>query len=187
MRKTTRRKVRHHHAVKRRRKPHKKQHFFRGVDNSRDIDVILSRTKLVQDLLGVSKENLSALYEQATGFLQQNRIEEAIMAFSLLTKFNPYAADFWIGLGVAYLLHDDLKLAFDAFIMALTMDHARYDCYAYCIECCLQRKDFNQAEAILKQAINFAKRHPNLEESAIILEEAPRIAQEIDEQKPVVK
>lgn len=183
MRKASRRRIRVHHGVTAHPPQKKHKQSFRGVDNSRDIDVILNNNKLVQDLLGVSRENLSALYEQASIFLQQNRMEEAIAAFSLLTRFNPFAADFWIGLGVAYLIQEDLKPAFDAFIVALTMDHTRYDTYAYLIECCLQMHNANQAEAILKQAVRYAKRHPTTEESIKILEEAPRLAKEINDLK----
>jgi hypothetical protein len=44
-------------------------------------------------------------------------------------------------------------------------------------------KNIAQAEAILKQAITFAKRHPTYEESLIILEEAPRLAKQIADEK----
>ena len=41
-----------------------------------------------------------------------------------------------------------------------------------------------QAEALLKQAVSYAKRHPAQEESRKILEEAIRIAKEISSSKP---
>lgn len=152
---------------------------FKGLDNTRDLDAILGRTKIYQDVLGISSEELSTLYEQASGFLQTNRLDEAKSAFAFLTKINPFASDFWIGLGVCHLQNEEFTDAFNDFIMALTMDPGRYECFAYAIECCMQMKNYVQAEALLKQAIQYAKRHPAQEESRIILEEAIRIAKEI--------
>lgn len=163
--------------------PHPKP--FRGVDNTRDLDLILGRTKLFQDVLGVSQEELSQLYEQAMGFLQTNRIDEAVLAFSFLTKMNSYAADFWIGLGVAQLINQEYQKAFEAFLMAITMDPSRYDCYAYAIECCNEMKNYAQAEAILREAVSYAKRHHSRAESALILEESSRLQSEIDARKGV--
>lgn len=159
--------------------PPAKKRPFKGLDNTRDLDAILRRTKIFQDVLGISREGLSRLYEEALGFLESNRVEEAQASFLLLTKINPFASDFWIGLGVCYLQQEEYTQAFNAFIMALTMEPDRYECYAYAIECCVQMKNYAQAEALLKQAVTYAKRHPSHQESSIILEEAPRILKEI--------
>ncbi|MCE5294226.1 MAG: tetratricopeptide repeat protein, partial [Chlamydiales bacterium] len=121
----------------------------------------------------------------ALSFLHENRLDEAKASFSFLTKINPFASDFWIGLGVAHLLNEDYTPAFDAFIMALTMEPDRYECYAYAIECCTQMKNYSQAEALLRQAVAYAKRHPSHEQSYIILEEAPRIDREIQVEKSI--
>jgi len=178
MRKSGRRKTHHaKEAIERSKKP------FRGLDNTRDLDLILGRTKLFQDVLGVSPEELSHLFEQAMGFLQTNRIEEAILAFSFLTKMNSYATDFWIGLGAAQLINQEYAKAFDAFLMAITMDPSRYDCYAYAIECCIEMNNFAQAEALLKQAVTYAKRHHSRPDSALILEESSRLQDEINTKK----
>lgn len=159
--------------------PQTKKRPFTGLDNTRDLDAILRRTKIFQDVLGISREGLSSLYEDALSFLDSSRVEEAQASFSLLTKINPFASDFWIGLGVSHLQQEEFTQAFNAFIMALTMEPDRYECYAYAIECCVQMKNYAQAEALLRQAVTYAKRHPSHQESSIILEEAPRILKEI--------
>lgn len=162
---------------------HPKKRPFVGLDNTRDLDTILSKTKIYQDVLGISREELSGLYEHALEYLQTSRLEEAQASFAFLTKINPFASDFWIGLGTCHLFHEEYTQAFDAFIMAVTMEPSRYECYAYAIECCVAMKNYSQAEALLKQAVTYAKRHPSYDESAIILEEAPRILKEIVSEK----
>ena len=163
--------------------PHTKNSSFKGLDNTRELDAVLRRTKIFQDVLGISREALSNLYEQALGFLDSNRLEEAQSSFLLLTKINPFASDFWIGLGICHLKQEEFTPAFNAFSMALTMEPDRYECYAYAIECCIQMKNYAQAEALLRQAVIYAKRHPSHAESSIILEEAPRILNQIKIEK----
>lgn len=164
---------------------HAKTQGFRGIDNTRELDAILRRTKIFQDVLGISREGLSNLYEEALGFLDSGRLEEAQASFLFLTKINPFASDFWIGLGICHLHQEEFTPAFNAFIMALTMEPDRYECYAYAIDCCVQMKNYLQAEALLKQAVTYAKRHPSHEESSIILEEAPRILKQIAIEKSI--
>ncbi len=159
-----------------------KHQSFKGIDNTRELDAFLGRTKIFQDVLGITSEELTSLYEAAQAFLQANRFEEAKASFLFLTKINPFASDFWVGLGISHLTLDELPQAFDAFIMALTMEPSRYESYALAIETCIQMKNFQQAEALLKQAITYAKRHPANDQSSIILQEAPRIQFLIDQE-----
>jgi tetratricopeptide (TPR) repeat protein len=162
---------------------HHKKLIFKGFDNTRDLNAILSRTKIFQDILGISTEGLTALYEQALGLYESGRIEESQGAFTFLTKINPFAADFWIGLGMCHLQLEEHEKAFDALIMALTMEPDRYECYAYAIDACVKLKNYAQAEALLRQAVTYARRHPSHEDSSVILEEAPRLLKEIAREK----
>ncbi len=178
MRRTKSHKGRNKHIPVQKRS-HAKKHPFRGVDNTRDIDAILGKTKIYQDILGISREELSTLYEHANGFLLAARYDEAQAAYLFLTKINPFASDFWVGLGVCHMQHEEFKNAFDAFIMAITMEPSSFECYSYAIEACIALKNFEQAEALLRQAVAYAKRHPSSEQSAIILKHAPKIFEEI--------
>lgn len=141
-----------------RKAPHPKKHW-KGLDNTKEIDLILSRTKLNQDLLGFSGDYLSKLFEQAVGLLQAHRFEEAVQGFEFLTKLNSYVPDFWIGLGLAHSSNEAYKPALLSFLTAQTMDPSRIDAYSYAIDCCIEMKDIAQAEAILLQALQYAKKH----------------------------
>lgn len=182
MRRSKSHKVRHKH-------PHAHKHVsaknssFRGLDNTRDIDEILGKTKIFQDVLGISREELTTLYEHALDYMYAARFDEAQAAFLFLTKINPYAADFWVGLGACHLQHEEYKQAFDAFIMALTMEPSSFECYSYAIEACIALKNYDQAESLLKQAVAYARRHPSNPQSPIILQHAPRIFEEIAQEK----
>lgn len=172
-----------HHKTHHRHVPVKKrQKHFKGVDNTKDIDLILSKGKLFQDLLGFSGEHLGRLFENAIEMLRQHRFDEAVLAFDLLTQLNPYISDFWLGLGLAHQAHEDYLHALSAFLVAQTMDPSRVDSYTYAITCCLEMKNYPQAEAIIQEAFTYAKKHPRNENSASMLKEMHsfqnRIAQE---------
>lgn len=156
---------------------------WRGFDNTRDIDLILAKRKLFQDVLGMSGERLGRLFETSVELLHQHRYDEAVKAFELLTQINPFVADFWIGLGVAHQAHETLKPALSCFLMAQTMDPARADPYHYAVECCLEMKNLPQAEAVLHQAITYVKKHSRKEELKGLAREIQAIQEKIEWEK----
>lgn len=160
-----------------------KRQLFKGLDNTKDIDLILSKGKLFHDLLGFSGEHLGRLFENAVDLLHQHRFDEAILAFDLLTQLNPYVCDFWIGLGIAHQAHEEYFSALSAFLVAQTMDPSRLDSYTYAITCCLEMKNFPQAEAIIQEAFAYAKKHPREEESTAILKEVHALQTRIAHEK----
>ncbi|MDB6081814.1 MAG: scc3-C [Chlamydiia bacterium] len=167
-----------HHKAKKAKKSKKpkialKRLAFKGFDNTKDIELILSKRKLVQDLLGFSGEKLGMLFEKSIMLLQQNRNEEAVKAFELLTQFNPYVADFWLGLGIAKYVLEEYKPALLAILVAQTMDPSRAEPYLYAIDCCLELKDFQQAQSIIDQGFKYAKKHVKQADSQLLLKELP--------------
>ena len=133
------------------------------VDNVSDLDVILEKEKIFQDLLGFSRENIPQMYEQCILFLQTNRLEEAIAGFSLLTKINPYIADFWLGLGLCYKAREEFPKAMEAFIMAIALDPYRSEMYEFAVECSLDAKNIKQAKLFVDLALQYGKRHHSRE------------------------
>ena len=180
MRKRSR--ARHHrHHVRKTHAPKKKE--FRGIDNAKDVEVILEKNKLLQDILGFSNDNLDSLFSDAHSLLLAHRNDEAMQAFILLSRINPFVPDFWLGLGLTHQANGDYQQALACFLVAETMDPARLDCYEYGIDCALEMKNFAQAEAILDQALRFANKHPQLNESEIIFKKAKRLAFRIQDEK----
>lgn len=162
-------------------RPKKRKNVLVGMDNTRDVDFILERFKIPQDILGLSNANLTDFYEEAVGFLWSHQLEEAREAFALLTKINPYVADFWVGLGLSYQKNEALRPALQQFLVALTMDPSRSDIYGYAIECCLQMQDFSQARAILDEAKICLRQHPRDIAWAPLRAEIPILAKKISE------
>lgn len=145
-----------------------KKRPFKGFDNTQDIDLIILKKGLYQDLVGFSNERMSHLFENAVALLQQHRYDEACRAAEILTRLNPYVSDFWICLGMAEQANGASQRALQAYLMAETMDPSRAEPYINAIDCCLDLNDPMQAESIYKEALRYARRHPQQPDSQLI-------------------
>ena len=176
----------HHHKAHNRKtgKFQVKNDRFAGVDNTDDLDTFLSRNKLFSDMLGFTDDELLPLYENAIRMLYAQNTEDAIAAFSFLTKINPYLAPFWIGLGLSYMAEGNFTSAFTSFLMALTMDPLLIEAYEHAIDCCIENEDYNQAEAIVKQLTRSLKHCHSNRESKIIQHQIKKLEEKIALIKP---
>ncbi len=147
-----------HRATVARRLPTAKV-VWKGFDNTGDIDIILEKRNLFQDILGISSDSMGKMFSQAVGFLNQHRYDEAARAFELLHSLNPFIPDFWIGAGLAHQAHGVNDVALSDFMMAMTIDPKSPDPYRFAVECCLDMQDLPQAIAFVTQAIAYAKKH----------------------------
>ena len=170
------------HKVHKREVPHRKVPF-RGVDNTKDIDMILASEKLMQDVLGFSGDKLGNLFETAVSYLRQHRYEEAVQGFQLLTQLNPYIADFWLGLGLAEQAQGALPKALSNFLVAETMDPLRIDPYSYAIDICLEMNNIPQAEAIIDQGTRYAKKYGKQEEGRILMNALKTLKERVESEK----
>jgi|GEM_PF-6089553 len=151
MRKSHRKKVakKSHHKLK---LPVHLLHF-RGYDNTKDIDKILSEKKLVQDVLGLSNDLLGKLFSQAVELLTHHQYTEALAAFKLLIQINPFVSDFWIGQALAKKADEKYSEAIKDFLVAQTLDPTRPEYYPAAIDCCLEIGQVKQARKFLKRFI----------------------------------
>jgi len=133
---------------------------WKGVDNTRDIDTILLKQKLYQDVLGISGERLTSLFQTAYGLLQEHRYDDAIKGFEFLTRLNPFIPDFWIGLGLSYEMFEKFDEALSSFFTAQTMDPSRPEPYEHAVGCCISLKNTVQAEVVVRLALEYVKKHP---------------------------
>lgn len=150
---------------------HKANRPFHGFDNTGEIDLIMLKGKLFQDVLGFTNERLTKLFANAVHLLQQHRYDDAIKACEVLTVTNPFVADFWLCLGMAEQANGATKRAREAFLMAQTLDPSRSEPYALAIDCCMDLDDPIQAQVIYNQAFKYAKKHWRVAESQLLLKE----------------
>ena len=176
-------KRRHYRKPKQR---HNHRHLRRPTTPQRSITDVrrrdiafLQRSRVLQDILGFSSDNMTDMFQDGLQFLQFHNYNEALKVFSLLIRVNPYIADFWVAQGIVYQGKEDPKSALSSFLMAQTLNPAQFDGYLNAIECCLELKDYAQAQAIIKQGLRFAKGHPKTEGLIPFLEEMQGMQQRI--------
>ncbi len=154
-----RRARRSHLTISRKKKKARQGDLFSKIDNSGDIDTVLAKQKVFQDVLGFSADDVSKLFQQAIAFLHQHRFDEAIIAFRFLIRINPYICDFWIGLGAALQSQGAYAEALANYLVAETMDPVRIDTYGYAVDVCLEMHDITQAKTVLKSGYTYIKNH----------------------------
>lgn len=94
--------------------------------------------QLPLDLLGISDDQLSGLYQIAWSFLETQQTADAVRSFTLLCHLHPYVPDFWYGLGRALRECGEAEDALSMVLVAETIDPTRFEFYEEEIECCLQ-------------------------------------------------
>ena len=107
--------------------------------------------ELPQDLLGISDDQLSGMYQIAWSFLEMQQTADAVRSFTLLCHLHPYVPDFWYGLGKALRECGEPEDALSMVLVAETMDPTRFEFYEEEIECCLQMGRQKEAAHIMRR------------------------------------
>jgi len=76
----------------------------------------------LQEILELTDEQLEMFYQAASTLYNENRLIEAVEAFTFLTTLNPMVANFWLGLGMAEQRIEEHGNALLAFAMAMMAD-----------------------------------------------------------------
>jgi tetratricopeptide (TPR) repeat protein len=107
--------------------------------------------QLPQDLLGISDDQLTGMYQIAWALLEAQQTADAVRAFTLLCHLHPYVPDFWYGLGKALRECGEPEDALSMILVAETIDPMRFEFYEEEIECCLQMGRHKEAAHILNR------------------------------------
>lgn len=110
-------------------------------------------TATAQDLLGISDDQLSSMYQIAWNFLEEGELADAVRSFTFLCHLHPYVPDFWFGLGKALREYGEPEDALSMLFVAETMDPSRFEFYQEAIECCLQMALPKEAMHILHRLL----------------------------------
>lgn len=107
--------------------------------------------QIPQDLLGITDDQLSGMYQIAWTFLEDQQFPDAVRAFTLLCHLHPYVPDFWFGLGKALRECGEADDALSMLLVAETLDPSRFEFYQEEIECCLQMGHKDEAVHIMNR------------------------------------
>lgn len=77
----------------------------------------------IQDLYGISDQDMEVMFFAASRFLQRQSYKEASDSFLFLTFLNPYISKYWMGLGEGLRLFRDYEKAIEAYLLASIMDY----------------------------------------------------------------
>lgn len=136
---------------------------------------------VLQDDVDYSDDMILELYAAALAMGEDKRHEDCIAAFHFLTTLNPRIAVLWIGLGVAYMNHQDMPAAIKAYQRAIVAEPDNVAGYQYAAKCWLEQNDKNEALQIVQAGIDRADNAENPDDWADFKRELEELAKAVED------
>lgn len=106
--------------------------------------------KVWYEVIGLTKDQMTKLYETARGLFEEKRYKEAADAFFTLVSLNAKEYGMWFGYGMAKKLEkENLEQALDAFSVANTLLPGKPEPFIHAAECYIELGDRSEAERCL--------------------------------------
>lgn len=106
--------------------------------------------KVWYEVIGLTKDQMTKLYETARGLFEKKRYKDAADAFFTLISLNAKEYGMWFGYGMAKKLEkENLELALDAFSIANTLLPGKAEPFIHAAECYIELGDRSEAERCL--------------------------------------
>lgn len=122
------------------------------------------------EVIGLSKDQMDALYEIAKGLYEKKKYTESAEAFFTLVSLNAKEYGMWFGYGMAKKMENkDLETALNAFSMANSIKPGKPDPYIHAAECYLAQGNDSEAKRCLmhgKKLITADAEHAAMKEWA---------------------
>ena len=120
-------------------------------------EVIEGKTTL-QQVKGLSDEQMEAIYAMAYRYYQFGKYDEAIEMFNLLGMFNPFESKYWMGLAASLQLTKQFDKAQQVYaVAAMTSEPGDPVPHLHAGECCLGAGEIEDAVKAFRIAVNFSK------------------------------
>jgi tetratricopeptide (TPR) repeat protein len=118
--------------------------------------------------IGLSLQAMTTMYEAARSILDENKDEDARIAFRFLLVLAPHLCDFWMGYGVALLRLNQAKEAVDAFEQAVTFDQQSIPALLLLCRSLVEANRRGEGEARLNARIDDAARRGEQDEYELL-------------------
>ncbi|WP_290922162.1 SycD/LcrH family type III secretion system chaperone [Halodesulfovibrio sp.] len=112
---------------------------------------------IVKEELGITEQEMEAMYAVAYNLFQNKKYDDAIKSFSLLAMFNPMEYKYIFGIGSCFHMKGEYAVASMYYVMASALDEEQAAPFLHTAECMLAIKDEEGARDSLNIAISKAK------------------------------
>ncbi len=125
------------------------EHFFEAANSGSQIFQVL----------GFTDEDMALFYKAAHGYVLGDDFEKGRDSFYFLVTIAPAVGDFWLGLAISLGILKEYKQALDATLHAIELDPTKIERYHNALYLYVQLNDTENAKALCKHGIDFAKAH----------------------------
>lgn len=115
---------------------------------------------LVKEELGITDEEMEAMYSVAYNLFQNKKYEDAARCFSLLSMFNPLEYKYLFGTASCFHMNQDYEVATMYYVMSSALDETQPAPFLHTAECMLAAKDEEAARDSLEIALIRAGEEP---------------------------
>jgi type III secretion system low calcium response chaperone LcrH/SycD len=105
----------------------------------------LKKGGTLQKMYQMTDSDIEMMFVAASRYMGRQEYEDAADAYLFLTFLNPYRTDFWIGLGEASRLSEQLDRAIDAYQMASHYDAEDPRPYFHAGSCMIRKESYGEA------------------------------------------
>ena len=122
------------------------------------INDVMTGQKTIQEVKGLSDEQMEAIYSMGYNLYQNAKYEDATQVFTWLTMLNPFQSKYWMGLGGALQMSKDFDWALQTYAMAAVVGEPRYPTpHLHAGECYMSKGDLDEAVKGFKMAMDFSE------------------------------
>lgn len=131
--------------------------------NPKEFFEYISQGKMLHELFGFRSDVMLDFYEAATRILNEGRYADAYDAFYFLVTIAPKVSEFWRGLAFACMEQQDFDNAIANCQQAIDCDPESVDAYLTAIRIYCKMRDFERADRLIDETIEFAKENPHID------------------------
>lgn len=123
-------------------------------------EAILTEGHTMGDFLGITSQELDAVYAHGISLLNLSKFEEAESAFKLGAEYDMYDARMWMGMGAARQKAGKYRAAVDAYSVAVNLTPENPVIALRSAECLIAVDEKEHAEQALHACLAFAEEDP---------------------------
>lgn len=118
---------------------------YNVIDNkyNDNLEKQLVEGKTIQEILGISAEDMVKYYEYGNELSEDKRYKDAADVFLFLSTLNPFVYEVWLSLALIEHHNQHWDFSFFAFQKAIALDPFRKDAYIKLMECLKDLKEYD--------------------------------------------
>lgn len=120
----------------------------------KQLALLLKSGKPLQEMCGYTSDMMTGIYQMGLDLYRSKDFNLCTDIYTFMISLNPYICWFWQMLGKCFHMQERYLEALYAFEVAINCNIYNFEGYLDAVRCCVQAKEFNEAQRIIDYGIN---------------------------------